>query len=402
MASAILQVVSGDNAGQTFTIDRSVVIGRDGSAQIRINDRSISRKHARIELHSDGFHLVDLGSHNGTKLNGVKVKEGLLPKNCRLVFGSVEVEFNMVAEMMPVHVPQQEDDWEEVADGHGVNLDDIFKAPGSLEEIDERQAQRKAEQHKRLLDLAYFAGMILIILAGVWMFFAIGKRHSLPTDTVIVNRVPLNAVDFGKGERLIPYGGKDRHRFARVLVDNESIAQVTQDEVYPWLLCVRGHEIGATKARLVAYSGELLGILTIIVKGEDHEEPPSALHLPESECISRAERKVAQAMYLWKEQPWQAQKLCEEAAALCKSIYPQPPVYMTARQKARELEKIVEDKAQYLLNEARKAQRKPAVAVKYLKDICRLIPDPDDKRHQRAQVIMYAQYPEMMQRSRQR
>jgi len=404
MASAILQILSGDNAGQTFTIEDAAVIGRDGDVQIRISDRSISRKHARIERRADGFHIVDLGSQNGTKLNGAAVTEKPLPSRCRLLFGTVEAEFSVVmpAVAAPVHAPQQEDGWESIPPGEGVSLDDIFRPPGSLEEIDERRAQRNAEQRKRLLDLAYFAGMILIVVAGVWMFFAIGRRHTLPTDTIIVNRAPLNGRGENAGERLIPYWGKDRHRFARVVVDDESIAQVTQDDVYPWLLCVRGQEIGATKARLVARNGEVLGILTIIVKGEDQDEAVDALRLPDEECIRLARQKLSQAMYLWKESPWRSLKLCEEAVALCRSIYPPPPVYLSAKQKVRELEKIIEDKAQYLLNEARKAQRKPAVAVKYLRDICRLIPDPDDKRHQRAKIIMYTQYPEMMHKPRQR
>ena len=73
----------------------TVVVGRDQEADIRLEDPSISRFHARIELqHPDGPLLIDLGSSNGTFLNGERIDgEVSLEDGDHLCFGTVEVEF---------------------------------------------------------------------------------------------------------------------------------------------------------------------------------------------------------------------------------------------------------------------------------------------------------------------
>jgi two-component system response regulator AtoC len=50
-----------------------VVIGRSEAANLRIDDAAVSRQHARLVIDGDGVTLVDLGSHNGTFVNKVRV-----------------------------------------------------------------------------------------------------------------------------------------------------------------------------------------------------------------------------------------------------------------------------------------------------------------------------------------
>ena len=49
------------------------VVGRDVSADITVPDRAISRRHARVNHDQDGVWLEDLGSTNGTYVNGVRI-----------------------------------------------------------------------------------------------------------------------------------------------------------------------------------------------------------------------------------------------------------------------------------------------------------------------------------------
>jgi hypothetical protein len=51
-----------------------VTIGRSPDCDIVLNDQAISRQHAEVRREEDGFILVDLGSLNGTKVNGAGVK----------------------------------------------------------------------------------------------------------------------------------------------------------------------------------------------------------------------------------------------------------------------------------------------------------------------------------------
>jgi two-component system, NtrC family, response regulator AtoC len=50
-----------------------VVIGRSESAELRLDDGSVSRRHARLVLEGDGAILTDLGSHNGTYVNRIRI-----------------------------------------------------------------------------------------------------------------------------------------------------------------------------------------------------------------------------------------------------------------------------------------------------------------------------------------
>lgn len=70
---------NGPLQGQIWPINKELIIGRDSGCDIVINDRQVSRKHARVaNQNSDGHMLADLNSKNGTLLNGEFV-DGLKP-----------------------------------------------------------------------------------------------------------------------------------------------------------------------------------------------------------------------------------------------------------------------------------------------------------------------------------
>lgn len=69
-----LVVRSGPSLGKTFPLDKpELVIGRDASADIVINDPEMSRRHARVYLQGSYYIIEDLGSTNGTSINGQRL-----------------------------------------------------------------------------------------------------------------------------------------------------------------------------------------------------------------------------------------------------------------------------------------------------------------------------------------
>jgi pSer/pThr/pTyr-binding forkhead associated (FHA) protein len=75
---AFLMVSTGQAAGTVFPLtDASVLIGRSLDAQVSINEQAISNEHARLELNAGKFTLRDLGSTNGTYVNGQRILDAV-------------------------------------------------------------------------------------------------------------------------------------------------------------------------------------------------------------------------------------------------------------------------------------------------------------------------------------
>ena len=65
----MLEIVEGPGAGTQFDVSRPLVIGRDDTADLVIEDSQASRRHARIEPTAYGAIVEDLQSTNGTFVN---------------------------------------------------------------------------------------------------------------------------------------------------------------------------------------------------------------------------------------------------------------------------------------------------------------------------------------------
>jgi hypothetical protein len=70
-----------------------VVLGRSKEADIRVPDENVSRRHAELRLEDDGYWIVDLGSTNGTVVNGKRVDRARLQDADRITLGSTEIVF---------------------------------------------------------------------------------------------------------------------------------------------------------------------------------------------------------------------------------------------------------------------------------------------------------------------
>lgn len=70
MAEYILELVEGKEAGRTFPLSGDAVAGRDPSQPIALADDQVSRQHARFSVAGGDATIEDLGSRNGTYVNG--------------------------------------------------------------------------------------------------------------------------------------------------------------------------------------------------------------------------------------------------------------------------------------------------------------------------------------------
>ena len=81
--------------GRTWRIGvPSTVIGRDESAaDLVLNDTNVSRRHAELKREGGTWHLSDLGSTNGTRVNGLRVDEFDLATGDTVTLGLISLEF---------------------------------------------------------------------------------------------------------------------------------------------------------------------------------------------------------------------------------------------------------------------------------------------------------------------
>ena len=95
---ASLFVIQGADQGKRFELaDGAVGLGRDGSNAIRLHDHEVSRKHAEVRRDGEGFRVVDVGSANGTYLNGEPVDQAPLKAGDQLRVGQSVMLFDAAA-----------------------------------------------------------------------------------------------------------------------------------------------------------------------------------------------------------------------------------------------------------------------------------------------------------------
>jgi hypothetical protein len=80
--------------GERFTLTESVItIGRHPESNMVLADPNVSRNHAEIRPQGDLYQVVDLGSTNGTRVNGVRVDKQTLQDGDEITFGNTRMRF---------------------------------------------------------------------------------------------------------------------------------------------------------------------------------------------------------------------------------------------------------------------------------------------------------------------
>lgn len=93
-----LTIVKGPQTGVTFTLDQNdITLGRDPSNSVFLNDMTVSRHHARMDLAqaASGVAMIeDLGSLNGTWVDGSIVNKAMLHEASTVQIGTFRMIFH--------------------------------------------------------------------------------------------------------------------------------------------------------------------------------------------------------------------------------------------------------------------------------------------------------------------
>lgn len=100
-----LVVTSGPQRGQSFTIaDGAVVLGRETTAELVLDGSMVSRRHARLRSAGGQVLLEDLGSTNGTFVNGDRLAgTHRLTVGDRIRVGDVDLQFGVIGMAAPLN-----------------------------------------------------------------------------------------------------------------------------------------------------------------------------------------------------------------------------------------------------------------------------------------------------------
>jgi pSer/pThr/pTyr-binding forkhead associated (FHA) protein len=99
-----LLITAGSGRGQTFELRGEASLGRSRSNAIVLSDSKVSRNHARLDPVRSTYILTDLGSANGTFVNGVRITQPVrLRDGDSLQVGDTQLVFHT---RPPTHSPQ--------------------------------------------------------------------------------------------------------------------------------------------------------------------------------------------------------------------------------------------------------------------------------------------------------
>jgi two-component system response regulator HydG len=105
LPSFVLEVVEGPNRGLSMTLDGSqpsrAYIGKSPICQMLLTDPRVSRRHLALDLEGDELRLTDLGSTNGTSVNGVRLMDAFVSgKGETIRLGETNIRITRVAPHM--------------------------------------------------------------------------------------------------------------------------------------------------------------------------------------------------------------------------------------------------------------------------------------------------------------
>jgi len=93
---AALRVLAGFYAGLEVPVDRMrMVIGRGRGADLVVAESTMSREHAAVAFDEEGCFVEDLGSTNGTKVNGERCERARLQDGDEIQLGRLQLQISL-------------------------------------------------------------------------------------------------------------------------------------------------------------------------------------------------------------------------------------------------------------------------------------------------------------------
>lgn len=199
MSSAFLKVIAGARQGVNVPLSSQVpvVIGRK-RGDLVIDDPMVSSTHAQILPRDDGWVLQDLGSTNGTLVDGRLVREEVLRPGAEIAIGSTRL-------VLFVGLPESAD--KDESPGNRANQTDIAWLLD--EELVDGEATRASDLIDQNLRLPPGLNAVVEAVAGT----DAGRVYRFNRGNITIGRklgeVPLNDLEVSRRHAVIEVFGRD-------------------------------------------------------------------------------------------------------------------------------------------------------------------------------------------------
>jgi pSer/pThr/pTyr-binding forkhead associated (FHA) protein len=107
MPKLTIRSETGESASHDL-VEKNYTIGRSPENSIRLDDMSVSGRHAELAMLAESYYLKDLGSTNGTLVNGQPAAQVQLRAGDRIQFGKVEAHFEYEVDIAAQPLPRPE------------------------------------------------------------------------------------------------------------------------------------------------------------------------------------------------------------------------------------------------------------------------------------------------------
>ncbi len=210
-----LLVVKGPHAGEVFTLDKpEMVLGRGLEADLRVDDPSLSRMHARFEREGETVAVIDLGSRNGTFVEGQRLEGRRRLKSGELItVGTVVLRF----------AQHDAEELELTRSMYEAAVRDRLTGLYNRGYFDDRIAAEYAYVKRH-------GGVLAVMLIDLDHFKAVNDNHGHPTGDAVLRATAKALCESLRAEDVAArYGGEEFAVIARG--SDEAGAQVLADRL---------------------------------------------------------------------------------------------------------------------------------------------------------------------------
>ncbi|MDH5672877.1 MAG: DUF4388 domain-containing protein [Myxococcales bacterium] len=134
MKNYAMRFISGKYQGGEFPLppDSEVVVGRSSDLDMVLVEDMVSRRHSKITVKGDAITIQDLGSTNGTFVNGERIEHAALSEGDRVLIGTSIIKL-VTTDAAPASVARPKKQLEEVAAGRRANQ--VRSMSGAIDEV---------------------------------------------------------------------------------------------------------------------------------------------------------------------------------------------------------------------------------------------------------------------------